>query len=74
MNCCCLVAKSCPPALQAPSVHEMSQVRILEWVVISFSTPPGALTPQAQTLAGPNILEQSLGPLLAAFSLGSGPE
>ena len=45
---CCLVAKSCPPLLQAHGlpgsyVHEVSQARILEWVAIFFfreSLPP----------------------------------
>ena len=41
---CCLVTKSCPAFLEpldysppASSVHGISQARILEWVVISFS-------------------------------------
>ena len=43
--CCCLVAKSspilCDPMdcnLSGSSVHGISQARVLEWVVISFST------------------------------------
>ena len=42
--CCCLITKLCPtlcdPMGCSPpgsSVHELSQARILEWVVISFS-------------------------------------
>ena len=41
---CCLVAKSCPAvsdpmdcSLPGSSFHGISQARILEWVVISFS-------------------------------------
>ena len=41
---CCLFAKSCPPLCDlmdcsppGSSVHGISQTRILEWVVISFS-------------------------------------
>ena len=43
-KCCCLVARSCPtlcnPMDYSPpgsSVHGISQTRILEWAVISFS-------------------------------------
>ena len=42
--CCCSVAKSCPTlcnsmnhSLPGSSVHGISQIRILEWVAISFS-------------------------------------
>ena len=42
--CCCLVTKSCPALCDpmdysspGPSVHGISQARILEWVAISFS-------------------------------------
>ena len=41
--CCCLVTKSCPTLLRphggspGSSVHWISQAKILEWVVISFS-------------------------------------
>ena len=45
--CCCLVAQLCPtlfdPTGCSPpgfSVHGISQVRILEWVAISFSREP----------------------------------
>ena len=53
-NCCCFVAKLCPTlcnhvdcGLPGPSVHGISQVRILEWVTISFfrgSSRPRDLT------------------------------
>ena len=43
--CCCLVAKSCQTlcdpvdcSLPGSSVHEIPQIRTLEWVAISFST------------------------------------
>ena len=41
--CCCLVTKSCPTLLRphggspGSSIHWISQTKILEWVVISFS-------------------------------------
>ena len=42
--CCCLVAKSCPTVCNpmdcsppGSSIHGISQTRILEWIVISFS-------------------------------------
>ena len=52
--CCCLVTKSYPPlchpmdySLPGFSVHGISQARILEWVVISFSR--GSSQPRDQT-------------------------
>ena len=52
---CCLVTKSCPAAFwpmnyipPGPSVHGISQARILEWVAISFSR--GSSQPRYQTL------------------------
>ena len=40
---CCLITKSCPTLCdpmdcspQGPSVHEIFQARLLEWVAISF--------------------------------------
>ena len=45
VSCCCLVVQSCPAvcdpmdcSLPGPSVHGISQARILEWVAISFSS------------------------------------
>ena len=53
-TCCCLVAKSnpllCEPMECSPpgsSVHGISQVRILEWVAMSFSR--GSSLPRDQT-------------------------
>ena len=47
-SCCCLVTKLCPTLLQphglslpGSSVHRISQVRILEWVAISFRSRDG---------------------------------
>ena len=54
LSCCCLVTKLCltlmtlwTVARQAPSVHGISQARILEWVAISFSR--GSSWPRDQT-------------------------
>ena len=59
MHCCCLVAKLCPtlynPMNCSPSgssVHGLSQARILEEVVISFSTKK-AYTLQTKSSAIP---------------------
>ena len=57
---CCLVTKSCPTLcdfmdceLPGSSVHGISQARILEWVVISFSRGlPDSGIELASALAG----------------------
>ena len=53
-SCCCLVAKPCPTLCDTmdcsppvSSVHGISQARILEWVVISYSR--GSSWPRGQT-------------------------
>ena len=35
--CCCFATELCPTIVLGSSVHGISQVRILEWVAISFS-------------------------------------
>ena len=55
--CVCFIVQSCPDNLQlhglyvlGSSVHGISQIRILEWVAISFSR--GSFEPASPALAG----------------------
>ena len=70
--CCCLAAESCSNLYdlvdcspRGPSVHGISQARILEWVAIPFSTtspahPTNTLAPPPQPHASP-VSPRSLG-------------
>ena len=58
-NCCCLVAQSCPTLCYPmdcsppdPSVHEISQARILEWILFPSlgDLPDQRIEPKSPTL------------------------